>query len=162
MEGRCVVKQIVQSLLELLSEKEFHAITITMIVQKAQVGRASFYRNFSSKEDVIRQHMAGLLKEWGEAYEALGRLDELLPSLLRHFYKHRDFYLLLYKRGLSHYILDAVRGAMDFSGKSDAEVYSLNWFAGGLYGVVTEWMRRGMEGPPEEVKRILQAGQAES
>ena len=51
---------------------------------------------------------------------------------------------------------------MDFSGKSDAEVYSLNWFAGGLYGVVTEWMRRGMEGPPEEVKRILQAGQAES
>ncbi len=162
MEGRCVVKQIVQSLLELLSEKELHAITITMIVQKAQVGRASFYRNFSSKEDVIRQHMAGLLKEWGEAYEALGRLDELLPSLLRHFYKHRDFYLLLYKRGLSHYILDAVRGAMDFSGKSDAEVYSLNWFAGGLYGVVTEWMRRGMEGPPEEVKRILQAGQAES
>ena len=162
MEGRCVVKQIVQSLLELLSEKEFHAITITMIVQKAQVGRASFYRNFSSKEDVIRQHMAGLLKEWGEAYEALGRLDELLPSLLRHFYKHRDFYLLLYKRGLSHYILDAVRGAMDFSGKSDAEVYSLNWFAGGLYGVVTEWMRRGMEGPPEEVKRFLQAGQAES
>ncbi len=162
MEGRCVVKQIVQSLLELLSEKELHAITITMIVQKAQVGRASFYRNFSSKEDVIRQHMAGLLKEWGEAYEALGRLDELLPSLLRHFYKHRDFYLLLYKRGLSHYILDAVRGAMDFSGKSDAEVYSLNWFAGGLYGVVTEWLRRGMEGPPEEVKRILQAGQAES
>ena len=162
MEGRCVVKQIVQSLLELLSEKELHAITITMIVQKAQVGRASFYRNFSSKEDVIRQHMAGLLKEWGEAYEALGRLDELLPSLLRHFYKHRDFSLLLYKRGLSHYILDAVRGAMDFSGKSDAEVYSLNWFAGGLYGVVTEWMRRGMEGPPEEVKRILQAGQAES
>ncbi len=162
MEGRYVVKQIVQSLLELLSEKELHAITITMIVQKAQVGRASFYRNFSSKEDVIRQHMAGLLKEWGEAYEALGRLDELLPSLLRHFYKHRDFYLLLYKRGLSHYILDAVRGAMDFSGKSDAEVYSLNWFAGGLYGVVTEWMRRGMEGPPEEVKRILQAGQAES
>lgn len=162
MEGRCVVKQIVQSLLELLSEKELHAITITMIVQKAQVGRASFYRNFSSKEDVIRQHMAGLLKEWGEAYEVLGRLDELLPSLLRHFYKHRDFYLLLYKRGLSHYILDAVRGAMDFSGKSDAEVYSLNWFAGGLYGVVTEWLRRGMEGPPEEVKRILQAGQAES
>ena len=162
MEGRCVVKQIVQSLLELLSEKELHAITITMIVQKAQVGRASFYRNFSSKEDVIRQHMAGLLKEWGEAYEALGRLDELLPSLLRHFYKHRDFYLLLYKRGLSHYILDAVRGAMDFSGKSDAEVYSLNWFAGGLYGVVTEWLRRGMEGPPEEVKRILHAGQAES
>ena len=72
MEGRCVVKQIVQSLQELLSEKELHAITITMIVQKAQVGRASFYRNFSSKEDVIRQHMAGLLKEWGGGIRGAG------------------------------------------------------------------------------------------
>lgn len=155
MEEKYVPHKITQGLLELMQEKDFNSITVTMIVRRSEVGRASFYRNFESKEDVIRKYMAGLLKEWGREYEALGKSEELNPSLLRHFYKHRDFYLLLYKCGLSHYILDAIRGAMDFTGKSDAEIYFLNWFAGGLYGVVVEWMRRGMKETTKELENMI-------
>lgn len=80
MEDKYVRHKITQGLLELMRENDFHSITVTMIVRRSEVGRASFYRNFDSKEDVIHQHMTRLLKEWSQEYETLGKLEELLPS----------------------------------------------------------------------------------
>ena len=150
METGYVVEKITDGLLELMQDKPFEEITVSDIVRRAEVGRASFYRHFDSKEAVVRHHMARLLKEWGQEFEAIGKADELGPSLLRHFYGHRSFYLLLHRCGMSHYLLEAIRGTMELDNKSDQEVYPLSWFAGGLYGLVDEWMRRGMTIPPEK------------
>ena len=151
METGYVVDRITDGLLDLMQEKPFEEITVSDIVQRAEVGRASFYRHFDSKEAVMRHHMARLLKEWGREFEAIGKLEELGPSLLRHFYGHRNFYLLLHRCGMSHYLLEAIRNAMELDNKSDEDVYPLSCFAGGLYGLVDEWMRRGMAIPPEKL-----------
>lgn len=145
------VEKITDGLLKLMNEKPFEEITISDIVRRAEVGRASFYRHFDSKEAVVRHHLARLLKEWGREFEAEGKLEELGPSLLRHFYGHRNFYLLLYWCGMNHYLLEAIRETMELDNKEDQEVYPLSWFAGGLYGVVDEWMRRGMTVPLEKL-----------
>lgn len=156
-EGICImeigyaVKKITDGLLELMNEIPFEEITVSDIVRRAGVGRASFYRHFDSKEAVVRYHMARLLKEWGREFEAIGKPEELGPSLLRHFYGHRNFYLLIHHCGMSHYLLKAIREKMELDCKSDQEVYPLSWFAGGLYGLVDEWMRRGMTVPPEKL-----------
>ncbi|MDE7171390.1 MAG: TetR family transcriptional regulator [Oscillospiraceae bacterium] len=155
MEAGYAVEKITDGLLELMKETPFEEITISDIVRKAGVGRASFYRHFDSKEAVVRHHMARLLKEWGREFEAIGKLEELGPSLLRHFYGHRYFYLLLHRCGMSHYLLEAIRETMELDHKSDQEVYPLSWFAGGLYGVVDEWMRRGMSTLPEDMEAML-------
>lgn len=44
---------IVQALFKLMQEYSYEKINVTDIVQKAGVGRATFYRYFKSKEDVI-------------------------------------------------------------------------------------------------------------
>ena len=129
-------------------------ITVSDIVRRAEVGRASFYRHFDSKEAVVHHHLSRLLKEWGREFEAIGKPEELGPSLLRHFYGHRNFYLLLHHCGMSHYLLEAIRGAMELDSKSEQEAYPLSWFAGGLYGLVDEWMRRGMIVSPDEMAAI--------
>ena len=49
-----VKKQITQALLKLMETHVFEEIKITNIVKEAMVGRASFYRNFTNKEDVIK------------------------------------------------------------------------------------------------------------
>ncbi len=151
METGYAVEKITDGLLELMNEMPFEKITVSDIVREAGVGRASFYRHFDSKEAVVRHHMARLLKEWGREFEAIGKPEELGPSLLRHFYGHRNFYLLLHRCGMSHYLLGAIRETMELDNKSDQEVYPLSWFAGGLYGLVDEWMRRGMTTSPEEM-----------
>ena len=151
METGYVVERITVGLLELMKEKPFEEITVSDIVRRAEVGRASFYRHFDTKEAVVRHRLGRLLKEWGREFEAIGKLEELGPSLLRHFYGHRNFYLLLHRCGMSYYLLEAIRSAMELDNKSDEDVYPLSCFAGGLYGLVDEWMRRGMAIPPEKL-----------
>ena len=151
MEDSYVEKRIVSALLELMAERPFAEIRVSDIVRRAEVGRASFYRHFDSREDVVRHHMTVILRKWGEDFEARGRSEDLGPTLLQHFYDNRDFYLLLHRCGLSHFILEAVRGVMELDQKPEQEAIPLSWFAGGLYGLVDEWLRRGMTTPPEQL-----------
>ena len=44
---------IMQALFKLMSENEYEKISVKDIVEKAGVGRATFYRYFKCKEDVI-------------------------------------------------------------------------------------------------------------
>lgn len=44
---------IVQALFKLMAEYEYGKISVIDIVNKAGVSRATFYRNFKKKEDVI-------------------------------------------------------------------------------------------------------------
>lgn len=50
-----VRSQILKALLEMMRVDNFDSITISCLTTKAEVGRASFYRNYQTKEDVLRQ-----------------------------------------------------------------------------------------------------------
>jgi AcrR family transcriptional regulator len=43
---------IMESLIELMNKKTFQEITISELTAHADLGRRTFYRNFTSKEDV--------------------------------------------------------------------------------------------------------------
>ena len=143
---------ITDALIQLMQKKPFEEITITELTQTAGVGRASFYRNFKSKQDVLAQHLSDLLVEWGKDFEAKGDKDYFNESLFRHFYKHRDVYLLLYQQGLSNLIYDSIRQAFKFDESSNnVERYVKSTFAGLIFGMVDEWMRQGMQESPEQL-----------
>ena len=44
---------IIEALLELLKHKDYHDITVSQIVDKAKLGRRTFYRYFKTKDEVI-------------------------------------------------------------------------------------------------------------
>ncbi len=61
--GQCTLKRekqilisknmIKDALFEILMEKDFRDITISEITRRAKVGRMTFYRNFSRKEEIV-------------------------------------------------------------------------------------------------------------
>ena len=65
-EGRnaYVTEHITAAILSLLEEKPLSEISISELCDQAGVGRASFYRNFQEKEDVLRAYIKGLFDEW--------------------------------------------------------------------------------------------------
>lgn len=143
---------ITDALIQLMQKKPFEEITITELTQTAGVGRASFYRNFKSKQDVLAQHLSDLLVEWGKDFEAKGDKNYFNESLFRHFYKHKDIYLLLYQQGLSNLIYDSIRQAIKIDeSANNVERYVKSTFAGLIFGMVDEWMRQGMQESPEEL-----------
>lgn len=48
--------QLTQALLRLLQEKKLADISVSELTQRAQVGRASFYRNYQSLSDILFQY----------------------------------------------------------------------------------------------------------
>ena len=52
-ESYSVKHEIIDAVMQLMTEKNYMDITVTDIVKKAGVARASFYRNFNSINDVI-------------------------------------------------------------------------------------------------------------
>lgn len=148
-----VVKDsITQALLILMKNSPLSEISVTSIVQKAGVGRVSFYRNFKSKHDVLEQHLLNLIQEWGKEFESHGDPNYFSESLFNHYYKNKDFYLLLYKHELSSMVYETIRhGTKIYESQNSLERYGKSMIAGMLFGCIDEWMRQGMQETPEEM-----------
>ena len=155
-EANAFVKEcITTALLQMMENTPFEDIAITDLVKKAGVGRVSFYRNFESKKDVLAKHLVILLEEWGKEFEALGDPNKFSDSLVRHYYKHKDVYLMLYKQGLSDMIYETIRGAMKLhEAQHNLERYAKSMIAGMIWGWVDEWMRQGMPESPDEIAML--------
>ena len=111
-EGRnaYVIEHLTNAMLKLLRDKPLGEISISELIEEAGVGRASFYRNFEDKADILKAYLNKIFHEWVDEYEKSPErpLSEQLRTLFAHFEKYRDFYTLLNDRGLLWLLKDVV------------------------------------------------------
>ena len=149
-----VIDHITDALLNLLKDKPIGNISISELCELAGIGRASFYRNFESKEDILRGYIHKIFKEWtGETNKKENRpLSELLDLLFVHFEKHKDFYSLLNERNLIYLLKDVV---IELCGPKPEhckeEAYTRAYVAYALYGWIEVWFQRGMQESAAEI-----------
>ena len=116
-----VRSQILAALLALMQEKPFAAISVSELTAKAQVGRASFYRNFTDREDVLRQESDRLMDVWRQNWRQCEKKipppppNEFLVSLLDFYKEHADFYLALYRAGLENIVRDTILQSVEIT-----------------------------------------------
>lgn len=155
-----VVEQITATLIGMLEDRPLEEISISELCVRAQVGRASFYRNFSGKEDVLRRRVRHLFATWGESHQQEGdaSVSALVRSLFAHFEENRSFYRLLESRGLIHLIEDAMLAGVGFDPAGPKEAaYTSAYAAYVLYGWTAVWFRRGMRESADELADMLEA-----
>lgn len=155
-----VIEHITEALLELLGDKPIGDISISELCDLAGIGRASFYRNFESKEEILRRYINKIFMEWTD--EADGKenrpLSELLGLLFAHFEKHRDFYSLLNKRNLVSLLKDVIIGLCGPKPEhSKTEAYARAYVAYTLYGWIEVWFQRGMQETAAEIAELFMA-----
>ncbi|MGN0504932.1 MAG: TetR/AcrR family transcriptional regulator [Lachnospiraceae bacterium] len=153
-----VKKQITTALLKMLETQSLATVSIRDIANEAGVGRASFYRNYESKEDVLRQHTVYLTRLWGKEFESNpdSSVFNVFGSLFEHYRKNKEFYMLLYRENLSYLILDTIREICGPKAEmTNQEAYGKAFFAYGLYGWIDEWIARGMQESAEELNAML-------
>lgn len=89
------------ALLSLMQEKEFSKITVTDIVNRADINRGTFYAHFSSTNDVLvkiqNDFFAGLeiLFRGIEPIEMLKDPYPILVQVSKYILKDKDFYQIL-------------------------------------------------------------------
>jgi AcrR family transcriptional regulator len=79
---------ILSAFIALVLERRYETIRVGDIVDKADVGRSTFYEHFRSKDDLLRQSMDGLLGIVADA--VLPGSDEArLSFAVAHFWENR-------------------------------------------------------------------------
>lgn len=153
--------QITDAMLRMMEREAIADIRVSDLCREAGVGRASFYRNFETKEAVVSEYAAALIRQWGQSFEndPNAGLYNVFGSLFAHYKEYKDFYTLLRRQNLSDLLLEPIKEKIGLLPElSNRDAYQKAFFAYGLYGWILEWMDRGMAESPEDINRMLFQG----
>lgn len=157
---RMMKEYISQSLLLLMEKKNYLNISIAEITNKAGVNRSTYYRNFLSKEDIIKFYFQQIMVQYLEIYETLAdkSFELYLLTLFEHFYRYKTHLLSIYSNGLSYLILEALNQFFKERNtqkpKSNQEMFRLCYHIGGIYNFFILWFSHGMLETPQELTDI--------
>lgn len=155
-------ERIVAALTELMNTQEYSDITITEITQKAGVSRMTYYRNYSSKEDILRKFMDDV----GEQIHAKIVEKDLHKDAYMYYYtlfdtlaQYASLVNAALNAGLDGLILDCISRNMDltFLGSMadlGTQRYLLRYHAGAFFHVFIDWNRRGRPESCEQMARL--------
>ena len=107
--NRQVKLKIARALTKLMDTKAFSDISVTDIIATAGVARASYYRNFHSKEEVLIKITDDIMEEYRKRAEKLENdffSYEAILLIFRYFKTYKKFILSVYKAGLAYIYLD--------------------------------------------------------
>lgn len=153
------VKQAIANALFLLLEtKKLEDITITELIVKAGVARASFYRNFKNKLNVIQFFLQEMLIKYKEKYEAdlkhIARYENVL-RIFNYILQFQKQLKVLFSAHLGQMMLDAMNeyiiNSTNLNGEKQLYKYPFYSYAGALYNVLYYWITTGCKESPVEM-----------
>lgn len=143
---------LVDALLMLLEEKDYQDISIGEIADKAGVNRSTYYRNFSSKEDIIKFFYSYVLDEYVEKIKEKFSLSDYLVGLFSHFYLYKEQLLMLHKNGLSFLLLDSLNSDFaEFSKLKFESRFEIYYHIGGVFNTMQLWFEDRMNMSPKKI-----------
>lgn len=163
------------AIITLMAEKDFSSITVQDITKVADVNRATFYSHFQDKVDLIKKTIEEILNELEailqENIEKNNRENSdglrsynLLVLVFEHLRNHSDFYTVMlssnrypkfWKRlyNIFHY---ATNSNKENGHSDDIPQDILNgYILGAYFGVMLQWLKRGMPYTPEYMAEKL-------
>lgn len=145
---------IMEGLLQLMKKKNYNDITITDITKSAGVNRVTFYRNFNTKDDVIKE----CLKICDDNFNKTKNSNDTgLYQMLQFFEINKRTISLLYKSNCSHLLTEHILHTWNYN-KSDTNIvaYIKSAWAYFMFGWANEWYLRGMQESPEQMVEIFE------
>jgi AcrR family transcriptional regulator len=169
-------KLLRESLMELILEEGYDAISIQDITDKANLGRATFYLHFKDKDelllDVVDQFMADFLDQVPQFSQAQWRLEDIkaITKLFDFAADHYDLYRILIigsggitaSRQLHHTIAEniktCIRNEMEERGIEPVIPvdFIANHFAGSLLATIYWWLDSDLIYTAEEMAVMFQ------
>lgn len=146
------------ALIYLLANKELDQINITEIVKKAGVSRATFYRNYATKENVVKdivQEAITLLQT--VVADPLFKKDSRtwLINIFRNVRENNVIYGILLKSGISHIELFDPSTLKNLNpNMTRVQEYRFIGYLCGLLAIILDWIDHQMLESDEEMAEI--------
>ena len=163
------------ALFSLIQEKGFEAISVQDIIDRADVGRATFYAHFDSKEDLLvsgfehlRERLKGRQQQARSAllpqdrvfafsYELFAHADEFRQLFRAMVGKHSG---AIVQRTMQKLLLDLIRDEVTQPASRGVEMSIpsqalAQFIAGGLFGLLVWWLNDRSPISVEEVNAMF-------
>src|SRR6476661_3513557 len=90
-------RTLAEALVALMLEKRYDTITVQEIIDRANVGRSTFYAHYMDKEDLLQSEMARVVAFLDAHIDEGSGGNRIVPSLelLRHLQESYDLYVAL-------------------------------------------------------------------
>lgn len=154
---------IEEALFKLMENKDFVKISVGEIAEVAGVHRATFYRHFSSKEDIIEQYLANLLTSSQDQALLKTNFKAYILPVFQALYDHKREMLLIHHAHLSTLLCHVLEDYFDFHELSlptkqqsplNKEDYAMAYRIGGIYFCLVLWLSHNMQETPEEMAQM--------
>ena len=154
-----VVAAYGEALIQLMKSKSIEKITVDELCETGGIGRATYFRNFKSKDEILSAYF---IMKWRE-YEKKHRLKEHslndIYRVRRYFgfcYSMRSINDLIFRQGHHGAILSAYETIVtDSDTDSAADNYESYYMAYGLFGILMKWAKGGYKETPQELAEIV-------
>ncbi|MCI1674974.1 MAG: TetR/AcrR family transcriptional regulator [Ancrocorticia sp.] len=155
-------ERMANALFELLREKPYAEISVSEITDRADVGRATYYRHFGSKDDVLMYRFGTIFSRVPHpakpfhkhtAQDATAFFEQYFASL----YEHRAILEEVYEAGLD-YLLFIYMYRLTVAQSRDAAVvdrYRVALHSASTFAIVDQWVTSGFEQSPDELADMI-------
>ena len=147
------------SLMQLLEKKELAKITISELVHRAGVSRAAFYRNYSSKEQMLEEIFGKTVQKIMDKLGQFNLRTELYQVwiiLFKEAKKEARLISLAVDYNLEKYLTQAVFNFLEKrqQSKREASSYIHSFWSSALVSVLSKWIKDGMQVPAEKIASL--------
>ena len=153
--------RIEHALFGLMSERDYRQIGVTDIAEAAGIGRATFYRYFKRKEDVIAAYFTRNAEAFGLQNCPKCKEDhaQIVRAVLETVYAEKERFALIRQAHLEYLFLDFLNKQTReaFKDTDRHTLYEAHLFAGAIFNVCMAWLDGGCAEPLDEVTRVLTA-----
>ena len=150
--------ELTKALLSLLEKKSLSEITVSELCNEAGLSRLSFYRNYDSMEEIIREHLTGITDTFLASTDANFRTtprEEFITLLFEHMYGIKELVSLLIDNNLSYLLKEEFDSAFMRSVSIYNDPYACYAASGMYFNLFYYWFSNGCKEKPSEVSKML-------
>ena len=148
------------SLMQLLEKKELKKITISELVERAGVSRAAFYRNYSSKEQILEEIFKNTVQGITDKLEEFNFKTEMYQICLFLFKEAKKEAQVIslaidynFEKLLTQAVFDFLE-KRNRNAKKTTNSYMNSFWSSAVVSVLSKWIKDGMKVPAEKIASL--------
>ena len=148
------------SLMQLLEKKELKKITISELVERAGVSRAAFYRNYSSKEQILEEIFKNTVQGITDKLEEFNFKTEMYQIWLFLFKEAKKEARVIslaidynFEKLLTQAVFDFLE-KRNHNAKKMTNSYMNSFWSSAVVSVFSKWIKDGMKVPAEKIASL--------
>lgn len=165
LDHNLIQEYLQEALLKIMKTQNYDTISVGEIAKRAGVHRATFYRHFSSKEDIIKQYLYQLIHTSGDQSLLKKDFTAFIEPVFGALYAHQEEILLIHQAHLSNLFMAVLEDYFEFYALSQTpeirssmplnkEDYAMAYRIGGIYFCLLLWFSHGMKETPQKMATI--------